>query len=587
MVYPMEDNSSMNGYISDVETVTTEDDHDNGASLCKMCHQYLVENGSICQACNDKEATRYATYESERIAKSQGINDIDTIKVITQRVKQSYLKRQSTDKLSLDLIKSAFDDTTIIEFFLKRFNRYKSYDNIIYCFNGSYWIKGSTQYIVNDIDLMYRDLYNLIQSNFKDEELLKYLKRILSLRSVKYKETLIKGIIGYVQVENDLWDLKDDLLGFRNGVYDLCKNTFRAGTYEDYITMIIDYDYSKSPKEQLKWVDQYFKKIMPADDERELLLLLISTMFSGRHLERFIVCTGEGRNGKDTTFTYIMNKVLGPYYYNCSPTAITQTIRGDQNVSIANFDKKRAVVMSEPDDKETIKTSMVKTLTGANETAMRSLYSTKTKVNLNESLFMLCNDKPLLDRSQQAMLDRLIVIPFRCTFKSREYMDENQLAEGENNVFEANDIVKSDAYIEQMKLPVFNYLLPYYRKFRKDGYLIQHIPASIRKLNQSYMEQSDQFMSWFNSQYEKTTEKADIIKVKDIFTNYGASEFYHNLTKQQKRDNNLTNFREKISTNLSLKLFYKEMHQPIINGKQIKMRNIITNYNLRVEELEE
>ena len=493
-------------------------------------------------------------------------------------------KQEQHIVLAMQLIKSSFDDTTIIEYFRKFFPNYKSYDGIIYYFNGTYWIKGSNQYIINDIDLMYRTLYELIKKHFQDEDLMKNLKKIVCLRKVNYKEILIKGIIGYITEPNDLWDLNVDLIGFNNGTYDLLRNKFREGRYEDYITMVIDYDYMKSGPNRLQDVDRYFKKIMPVDDERELLLLLLSTMFSGRHLERFIVCTGEGRNGKDTTFTYLMNKVLGPYYYNCSPTAITQTIKGDQNVSVANFDKKRAVVMSEPDDKETIKTSMVKTLTGANETAMRTLYSTKTKVNLNESLFMLCNDKPLLDRSQQAMLDRLIVIPFRCTFKSREYMDENQLVEGENNVFEANDIVKSDSYVEQMKLAIFNYLLPYYRKFRKDGYLIKHIPASIRKLNQSYMEQSDQFMSWFNSEYEKTTQKDDYIKVKDVYTNYCASEFYHNLTKAQKRDNNLTNFREKVSNNLSLRLFYKDKFQPTINGKQIKVLNVLTNYKVRPVE---
>jgi len=546
--------------------------HDNTITTDQSVTDTIMSESQDKKVC---EAERVANYT----AKEKGIS--------VEQARQEAIAQKAQDDLGLQLIKSPFDDTTIIEYFRKFYPNYKSYDGFIYYFNGIHWIKGSNQYIINDIDRLYRALYKLIQEHFKDEELMKALKKIMSLRKVTYKKVLIEGIIGYVETTEDLWDLNPDLLGFKNGVFDLLKNSFREGRYEDYITMVIDYDYRKSGANRLTEVDQYFKKIMPADDERELLLLLLSTMFSGRHLERFIVCTGEGRNGKDTTFTYLMNKMLGPYYYNCSPTAITQTIKGDQNVSVANFDKKRAVVMSEPDDKETIKTSMVKTLTGANETAMRTLYSTKTKVNLNESLFMLCNDKPLLDRSQQAMLDRLIVIPFRCTFKSREYMDENGLVEGENNVFEANDIVKSDQYVHQMKLPMFNYLLPYYRKFRKDGYLIKHIPVSIRKLNESYMEQSDQFIGWFNSQYEKTTEKTDYIKVTDVFSNYCTSEFYNNLTKQQKRDNNLSAFREKVQTNLSLRLFYKEEYRPQDNGVRIKVRNVVTNYKVRMEQPDE
>lgn len=363
-------------------------------------------------------------YESERIANMLCISNPEHIRAI----------EEYQTKLALQLIKSPFDDTTIIEYFLKIYTKYKSYNDVLYCFNGSYWIKGSAQSIISDIDKMYRNLSNITQTNFQNEDLVKYLKKILILRKMSYKKTLLDGVIGYVRVETDLWDLNDDLIGFRNGVYDLLNNEFRAGRYDDYITMIIDYDYAESPKEERQKVHNYFRKIMPVKEERELLVLLLSTILSGRHLEKFIVCTGEGRNGKDTTFTYLLKRVLGPYYYQCNSTAITQKIKGDQNVSIANFDKKRIVITSEPEADDTIKTAMIKALTGSDEIAMRSLYSTETKVNLNQSLFMLCNEKPALDKSEQAMLERLTVIPFRSTFKSDAFMKEHNISEGENYI---------------------------------------------------------------------------------------------------------------------------------------------------------
>lgn len=540
--------------------------------ICKKCNQKTNQH-PLCDECINEEVNRIIKYETIAIAKQQNVSEDSEIELIQTKI-----------KLSVELLKSAFDDTTIIEYFLKINNTYKSYDNVLYYFNNIHWIKGSEQYIINDIDIIYRYLYRLSQQIYQNEELIKILKKIICLRSVKYKATLIKGIIGYVQVEDDLWDLNDDLIGFKNGVYDLRRNIFRLGKYEDYISIVIDYNYYKSSEARLKSVEDYFNKIMPIEEERELFLLLLSTILSGRHLEKFIVCTGVGRNGKDTTFTYLIKKVMGPYYYSCNPTALTQKIKSDQNVSIANFDKKRIVITSEPDADETIKTSMVKCLTGSDETAMRTLYSNKTKVNLNETLFMLCNEKPALDRSEQAMLDRLIVIPFRCTFKPAQFMQENGLVEGENYVYTANEHIKSDIYLDQMKLPTFNYLLSYYRKFRKDGYLIQHIPDSIKKLNESYMEESDEFMNWFNSEYVRTTSKDDIIKLKDIFQNYCNSDFYVNLTKKEKRANNKNKFIERISTNISLRIFYKARHQPYIDGKQLNLSNILTNYQIRQNE---
>lgn len=72
-----------------------------------------------------------------------------------------------------------------------------------------------------------------------------------------------------------------------------------------------------------------------------------------------------------------------------------------------------------------------------------------------------------------------------------------------------------------------------------------------------------------------------------MFNNYCTSTFYDNLTKQQKRDNNLSNFREKVQTNLSLRLFYKEDYRLYVDKKQIKVRNVVTNYKVRVEQPDE
>jgi P4 family phage/plasmid primase-like protien len=409
---------------------------------------------------------------------------------------------------------------------------------------------------------------------------------VIIFLKLQIKETLIKGIIGYVSVKTDLWDLNPDLIGFENGVYDLANDIFRDSKYDDYISLVIDYKYYESTEEELDMIDKYFKKIMPVDEERKLLLLLLATTFTGRHLEKFIVCTGNGRNGKDTTFTYQMKKVLGPYYYHCNQTAFTETIKSDQNVSIANMSKKRIVITTEPDKEKTIKTSLIKSLTGSDEIAMRTLYSTNTKVHLNETLFMLCNDKPALDQCEQAMMERLIVIPFRCTFKTTEWMIEHGITEGENNVYTANEEIKSESYLNKIKLPTFNYLLPFYRKFREDGYLIQSIPESIKNLNESYMGESDQFINWFHSEYEKTKCKDDIIKISDVFQNYCTSEYYANLTKADKRANSKTKFIENVSKNVLLRVFYKEQHKPYINGKQVCLRNILTNYKVRQDQNE-
>lgn len=492
------------------------------------------------------------------------------------------------NKLMIDLLKSAFDDTTIIKYFIKVYDNYKSFNKDLYYFNGNFWIKGDTKYIIFDIDSMYDDLNKFLPSLFKDEDLYNKSKMLLKLRSVTYKKTLIEGIIGYVSVDKDLWDLNIDLLGFQNGVYDLKQGIFRNGVKEDYISLIIDYDYKESTPEEFDNVMNHFNKIMPFQEEKDLLLLLLSTCLSGRHLEKFIVCTGKGSNSKDALFTYLLTATLGPYYYRLNNTAITQKIKGDQSVSIASMNKKRCVVTSEPRAEDKVQTAFVKELTGSKSISYRGLYSNDTHVNLHETLFMLCNDKPDLDKSDEAIKRRLIVLPFRSTFKPKEDMDKYDLVEGENNVFIADEDVKSDSFLNKMKLPLMNVLLHYYQKFKADGYLIQSLPKSIIKLNDKYLEISDEFMNWFNTVYKKTTNKKKYVKISDVYENYKISDYYMNLTKEQKRKNNKSKFVEMIENNVNLKIFYKSHYKDdydtITNKYNINVKTVLTNYIIRQED---
>jgi len=483
----------------------------------------------------------------------------------------------------INILYSPFDDTTIIKYFLKKYHNYKSYDGIIYHYNGNNWIKGSEQSIIYDIDNMYNDLFSYAKSKFEGEELVAVLKKLLRLRSVKNKKTIIEGIIGYVSLREDIFDMNEYLIGFNNGVFDLKEMKFRESKFDDYISMSVGYDYREPIQSDYELGKTYFDKIMPIEEECEHLKLLLSTSLLGVHLEKFIVASGIGRNGKDTIFTYMMKKILGDYYYNCNSTALTQKIKGDQNVSIANFNKKRLVVTSEPDKNDTIKTNMVKALTGSDEIAMRSLYSTNTKVNLHQTLFMLCNDKPALDICDHAILKRLQVIPFRSVFETKSVMNENNIKEGDNFIYEADENVKNKDYIENMKFPVLHTLLKYYNKFQDDGYQILETPKSIQDLNQDYLQESDEFLCWFQSSYEKSQNNEHFIKIADVYNHFTCSEYYQNLSKKEKRLNNKTKFIEKIQKHIILRKFYKEKFQYKQNEKNTTARNVLLGFNLKQE----
>jgi len=63
-------------------------------------------------------------------------------------------------------------------------------------------------------------------------------------------------------------------------------------------------------------------------------------------------------------------------------------------------------------------------------------------------------------------------------------------------------------------------------------------------------------LSWFKDNYDKTNDKKDIIKLKDLFRDFRDSDYYDNLSKNDKRKYNYTFFTDYFSTNVFFKKYY-------------------------------
>ena len=100
------------------------------------------------------------------------------------------------------------------------------------------------------------------------------------------------------------------------------------------------------------------------------------------------------------------------------------------------------------------------------------------------------------------------------------------------------------------------------------------IPKSVENRNRAYLEGSSDILGWFYDCYEKTENINDIVKLEDIFENIQMSEYYKNLTKQEKREYNKKSFIAKISENVFLRKYYSERKK--VEGKDY--RNILTHH---------
>ena len=82
--------------------------------------------------------------------------------------------------------------------------------------------------------------------------------------------------------------------------------------------------------------------------------------------------------------------------------------------------------------------------------------------------------------------------------------------------------------------------------------------------SKEYVCESDDFLVWFNENYEKGTEE-DIVKLKDLCDDFKKSEIYNNFSKESKRKYNKKKMTKDISESVLLKKCYRNDQKKINN----------------------
>ena len=164
--------------------------------------------------------------------------------------------------------------------------------------------------------------------------------------------------------------------------------------------------------------NDFLDKLFPDYEVKEFILNNFAISLSGRSLiQTFNVCTGSGSNGKSVLFDFIEN-VFGEYFSSASPALLTKGRSDANNASpaIANLRGKRLICCSEPDEKEPIKTGVMKELTGGDKLVGRHLHMAPIEFRPQHSIFFACNDPPEVQTTDEGTWRRIRVVPFISKF---------------------------------------------------------------------------------------------------------------------------------------------------------------------------
>ena len=509
-------------------------------------------------------------------------DNIDLYTSITKKIKLEFnFNNEITTTSIADHFKSLYSDKFIYQ------------DNKLYFFNGVYWkveesnklitlnnFIGTTYFLHLMALLRQYEEYKLKNTASKDVEAV-VLKiniirnTLLSLQNYDKRQKFISDILCKLYNDEIKFDMNPYLFAFNNKIFDLKQACFILPNPLDYVSLTTGYNFIEQNEEaNIKEIHTLLDSIFPQPEIKKLYLTILSTGLDGIPLENFVIANGGGGNGKGLLNEFV-EYMLGDYAYVLPSHILLNKIQSGSNPEMANMHKKRFVIAKEPDSELKFNTSTLKDITGGGNINARLNYSNNTKTILNLTLILECNDKPKLKESNDAdaLIRRILDIPFKNKFVDKSIYDE--LTEDEKKaVYLKNDYFKTTEFKDKFRQALFFVMVDHYKNYLINGRHLP-IPEEILKRNRAYLASSDELYNWLEDKYEHTDNKKDIIKIKSLFEDYKTSQYFENLTKEQKRKNNYKSFVEKLESNFFIKKYVKE------NKDKIK---ILTNYEVKVED---
>lgn len=437
--------------------------------------------------------------------------------------------------------------------YIKRGEKY-----LLFCYNGKYWINDDVLIKQCISTELYSFLKTILVEVYWSSLQFKNLKsKVDKLKTITFKKEIIETYKEYGTVENIEFDTKWWLLGFNNKVYDLQEGYMRNYLYDDYVSITTGYDWREPTQKELDTMNYIIKTIMPIEEEREFYLQLLSTTLEGKALEKFIVFNGNGGNGKGMIDDMLL-LALGDYAIIGNNAILFEFSKTGTNPEKANIHKKRLVIFREPSERKKFENSVIKELTGGGTISARGLYESNAKKELNLTLIVECNKRPLFaEEPGDAEVRRLIDINFRSSFVNNE-----DLIDEENYIFKANSDYKTEYFQNKHKYALMQILMNAYTRYRNNGSTLQ-MPDSIKKRTEQYLEMSCNLLQWFKDNYELS--ETDTIAFKDMFDLFKQSDFYINANKIEKRNFTKNKFYEYFQRNIFTRKYYKERYNNLRN----------------------
>lgn len=253
-----------------------------------------------------------------------------------------------------------------------------------------------------------------------------YTKFVNSMGDRRMRDRILKDATGELRIAATELDANPYLINCLNGTYDLSDFTFREPVWSDFLTMQTNFRHTISRDVKCERWEKFIDEVTEGNkDKADFLQRALGYSMLGMSNEEcmFILHGKTTRNGKSTLLNTI-EYMLGDY---SKVVPVGMICRGDRqkdaeaaSPTLAGLKGKRFVTMSESNEYGKMDEEKIKQLTGGEEISARALYQSAITFKPQFTLWLSCNDLPMVTDKSLFASERIKVIEFNRHFSHSE-----------------------------------------------------------------------------------------------------------------------------------------------------------------------
>ena len=247
------------------------------------------------------------------------------------------------------------------------------------------------------------------------------------------------------------------------------------------------------------------------------------------------ICWGAGNNGKSTLLMTIMKSILksGLYFASVSEDVLLSTGKkvGRATPELIPLTKARYAILAETDEKAVLNAPRIKSLTGGDDIDARALYGNSFSFATQSKLILMSNEKPLYDSHDDAMVNRIRLVPFKQTFvRNKENNDyiKKLLANDLDEIF-SYFAVGAFEYIQTEEMGECDFIAKETEEYTQENNIIKHFMEANVEIGKDYQAPSNSVYSAYKFYCQEGGNDAYPLKK---FTNILKKNFTQKRTKK-------------------------------------------------------